>query len=251
MKILHLDLETAPITAYVWGLWKQNISLKQIIDTSRVMCFAAKWDGEKGKPVFYSEWGDGHEQMIVKLFELVNEADAVCSYNGKRFDIPVANREFLLYKLGKPAPHKDIDLFPVVKSNFRFSSNKLDNIAQELGLGAKTQHTGFQLWVDCMNGDKKAQKLMEKYNVQDVVLLPKLYKRLLPYINNHPNHALYTDKERPVCTNCGGSHVQKRGVEKTKTQIYQRYQCKDCGTWMKGRSTIVPKDKRKHVLFTL
>ena len=96
MRILHLDLETSPITAYVWGLWKQNISLKQIIDTSRVMCFAAHWEGAKGKPEFYSEWQDGHEAMIRKLFELISEADAVVTYNGKSFDLPVANREFLL-----------------------------------------------------------------------------------------------------------------------------------------------------------
>jgi RNase P subunit RPR2 len=248
LKILHLDLETAPITAYVWGLWKQNISLKQIIDTSRVMCFAAKWQDERGKPSFYSEWRDGHESMIRALFELVNEADAIVTYNGKNFDLPVANREFLLYGLGKPAPHTDIDLYQVVKSNFRFASNKLDNVAQELGLGSKTQHTGFQLWVDCMNKDEKAQKLMEKYNVQDVVLLPKLYEALLPWISKHPNYALFTDDTRPTCTNCGSHKVQSRGVQHNKTQSYNRYQCASCGTWMRGRFTIVDKDKRMSVL---
>ena len=248
MKILHLDEETSPITAYVWGLWKQNVSLNQIIDTSRVMCFAAKWEGGSGKPMFFSEWKDGHEAMIRKLHSLIDEADAVVTYNGKRFDLPVANREFVLYGLDKPAPHHDIDLFQVVKNNFRFASNKLDNVAQELGLGSKTKHTGFQLWVDCMNGDTKAQKLMEKYNVQDVVLLPRLYKRLLPWIKDHPNHSLYSNDERPMCTNCGSHKVQSRGIQYNKTQYYNRYQCTGCGTWMRGRFTAVPKEKRMSVL---
>jgi hypothetical protein len=32
-----------------------------------------------------------------------------------------------------------------------------------------------------MNGDKKAWKTMEDYNIQDVILLEKLYKKMLTY----------------------------------------------------------------------
>ena len=36
MKILGLDIETAPNTAHVWSLWKQNIAINQIVNTGRV-----------------------------------------------------------------------------------------------------------------------------------------------------------------------------------------------------------------------
>ena len=46
-KILVIDIETAPASGYIWKLFDVNISLSQLIDTSKVICFAAKWYGEK------------------------------------------------------------------------------------------------------------------------------------------------------------------------------------------------------------
>ena len=46
-KILFLDAETSPNSAFVWGLFKQNIGINQMIDSIRVMCWSAKWAGEK------------------------------------------------------------------------------------------------------------------------------------------------------------------------------------------------------------
>ncbi len=37
------------------------------------------------------------------------------------------------------------------RSKFRFVSNKLDYIAQRLGLGKKTAHEGHELWLKVMN----------------------------------------------------------------------------------------------------
>jgi len=34
MQILLLDIETAPNTAHVWGLWNQNVSLNQLMESS-------------------------------------------------------------------------------------------------------------------------------------------------------------------------------------------------------------------------
>jgi len=188
------------------------------------------------------------KEMLEEMIGLLNQADVVVHYNGKKFDMPTLHKEFIVNELTPPSPYKQIDLLPVVRQAFRFPSNKLDYVAQQLKLGGKVSHKGMALWTECMAGDNKAWKHMEKYNKQDVVLLEKLYNRLLPYIKQHPNHALYQDTDRPVCTNCGAATVQKRGVEKTKTQIYQRYQCTGCGTWMKGGSTLVPKDKRHTIL---
>lgn len=248
MKILFLDLETSPHTVFTWGLWNINVAINQVISTSRVMCFSAQWLGDKGKPMFFSEWGNGHKNMIRQLHKLLCEADAVCGYNINKFDIPVANKEFLIYDLGVPDPYHNIDLYQVVKKNFRFASNKLDHVCQELDLGKKVSHEGFTLWVKCMEGDTEAQQKMQEYNTMDVELLPVLYKRLLPYIKQHPNHALYTDTDRPICTNCGSEHVIKKGYEKLQVGIYPRYKCKECGTHMRSRFTVVDKERSKNIL---
>ena len=47
-KVLILDIEISPSLAAVWGLWKQNVSLTNLLGESEVLCWAAKWEGEDG-----------------------------------------------------------------------------------------------------------------------------------------------------------------------------------------------------------
>lgn len=243
MKILAIDIETAPNTAHVWGLFKQTIGINQILDTGRVMCFAAKWVGDRRKPVFFSEHSDGHEETISAAHGLIDTADAVLTFNGERFDLPTLNREFLKYSMVPPSPVRSIDLLKIAKRRFRFASNKMDHLAKELGLKRKMEHRGHQLWIDCMEGDKKAWKEMEEYNRRDVVMLEELYVKMLPWIDTHPNAALYMDSvDVPTCPNCGSIDVHSRGVQHNKAHSYTRYYCNDCGTWSRGRFTLTPKN---------
>jgi DNA polymerase elongation subunit (family B) len=234
LKILSLDIETAPNTVHCWGLFKVNVGINQIMQTGRVMCFAAKWLGDK-KVSFYSEHSSGHEKTIRAAHKLIDEADAVLTYNGRSFDLPTLNKEFIKYGMSPPAPYHNIDLLAVARARFRFTSNKLDHVCRELGLGTKTKHAGHELWVKCMEGDKAAWKKMEQYNRQDVALLEKLYYSMLPWIEQHPNKGLYQLSDKPTCTNCGSTKLQSRGVQTTRTQQYVRYHCQSCGTWSRAR----------------
>jgi uncharacterized protein YprB with RNaseH-like and TPR domain/predicted RNA-binding Zn-ribbon protein involved in translation (DUF1610 family) len=232
MKILFLDIETSPNQAYVWGLWKQNIGINQMIDSSRVMCWSAKWLGDK--KIYYSGLNtDEHSVVIATMHALMEEADVIVTYNGDRFDIPTLKKEFLLHGFPPPAPSKSLDLFKVVRKQFKFPSNKLDYICQELGIGSKTKHTGFQLWVDCMNGDENAWKTMERYNKQDVRLLELLYNRLLGWLGRSINTNVYDDGHNS-CPSCGSAHLQSRGFSKTLSGRSRRYQCVSCGSWSKS-----------------
>lgn len=235
MKILLLDIESSPNTAHVWGLWQQNVSINQLMESSYVLCYAAKWYGDK-KVMFDSVHKSKPKKMLKGIHDLLNDADAVVHYNGTKFDIPTLNKEFLLHSFNPPSPYKQIDLLRVVRSNFRFPSNKLDYVAQRLNLGKKHEHEGHELWVKCMNGDKDAWKRMEKYNIQDVVLLENLYGNLLPWIKSHPNHNLFRDGH--VCPNCSSSSLQRRGTAISATGTYQRYQCRSCGTWSQSTKSI-------------
>lgn len=235
MKILLLDIESSPNTAHVWGLWQQNVSINQLMESSYVLCYAAKWYGEK-EVMFDSVHQSRPKTMLKGIHGLLNDADAVVHYNGTKFDIPTLNKEFLLHSFNPPSPYKQIDLLRVVRSNFRFPSNKLDYVAQRLNLGKKHEHEGHELWVKCMNGDKDAWKRMEKYNIQDVVLLENLYSHLLPWIKSHPNHNLFSDGH--VCPNCSSSSLQRRGTAISATGTYQRYQCRSCGTWSQSTKSI-------------
>jgi DNA polymerase elongation subunit (family B) len=233
MKILLLDIETKPLTVYTWGLWKQNINIGNIIDSSGLLCFAAKWVGDETVH-FYSVKKHGLKRMLKAAHKLLSEADAVCHYNGQKFDIPVLNKEFLLQGMDPPATYQQIDLLKTARQRFKFPSNKLDFLAQQLGLGKKFKHAGFELWVKCMAGDPEAWKEMEQYNIQDVVLLERVYNKLLPWIVNHPSHAVHNEIDG--CTNCGSPDLIKRGFSYTATSKYQRYQCNNCGSWMRSKT---------------
>ena len=54
-KILIIDIETKPAMVYVWGLFKQNVGLEQVIDHGGMICFGAKWMGDKTTMMF-SQW---------------------------------------------------------------------------------------------------------------------------------------------------------------------------------------------------
>lgn len=236
-RVLLLDIETSPNLVYSWGLWDQNIGLSQIKDTSKVICLATKWLGSP--KVSFTSIQDGHDVMVKNIWALLDQADAVIHYNGSSFDIPHLNREFLEAKLGPPSPYQNIDLYRVIKK-FKFQSRKLDHVSQQLGLEGKVKHEGFQLWLKCLDGDPKAWKAMEKYNRRDVTLMEDLYTSLLPWIPNLPNHQLY-DLDAG-CPRCGSSHVQRRGISRTATSIFQQYQCQECMGWFKETKKAVGVD---------
>lgn len=234
MKILLIDIETRPLTVFAWGLWKQNINISHIIDSSSILCFAAKWL-DKDEVIFDSVKKSGVKRMLRKAHKLLSEADIVIHYNGSRFDIPVLNKEFLLHGFPPPATYQQVDLLKTARNRFKFPSNKLDFLAQQLKLGSKFKHAGFDLWVKCMAGDADAWVEMEKYNVQDVLLLEKVYYKLLPWINSHPNVALY--KGSNGCPTCGSDTLQRRGWAYTSLGKYQRFQCTTCGAWHRSKKS--------------
>ena len=234
-RILVIDIETSPASGYIWKLFDVNVSLSQLIDTSKVICFAAKWVGEK-KVIFASNQEDTHKAMIKKAWDLFNEADAVIGYNSKNFDCKILNKEFILSGFPPPAPYKHIDLLHTMKNKFRFMSNKLDHVSQELGIGKKTSHQGFELWQACMNDDVNAWKLMKKYNINDVKLTEELYDKVKGWLKttfNFNEHA-----EEMVCPNCGSHNVTKNGTYKSPTKAYQKYVCNDCFAHSKSNIKI-------------
>lgn len=242
MKILTLDIETSPSLAYVWRLFKENIPLQRLVETGEVICVAAKWYDEEDT-MFYSTHHDGKEGMVRAVYDLLSEADVVVTYNGKKFDIPHLNREFILLGLTPPAPYAHVDLYWTVRQKFNFVSNKLEHVLQELGLGGKFQHSGFDLWVRCMQNDPDAWEEMKTYNEIDVVKTESLYTRLLPWITAHPSAGLYVDPEArakgiPTCPNCASTNLKPRGRAYTSVSVFQRYRCDDCGRWTRSGSRL-------------
>ena len=226
-RTLVIDIESSPNFAGIWGLFDQNVGLVQLEDVSHVMCFAAKWLGDK-KVHFYSEHHDGREAMIEAAWRLLDEADCVIGYNSKSFDVKHLHREFVLAEMPPPSPHKDLDLLTIVRSRFKFVSSKLDHVAAQLGLGTKLKHQGYEMWRACLNGDEAAWKTFRSYNIQDVRLTEALYYRIQGWIKGHPHHGLYGG-DVAGCPNCGSSNLSPNATVPAGVSMFAAYRCDDCG----------------------
>lgn len=243
MRVLLIDIETSPNLAHVWGLWNQNVGLPQLIESTEMLCFAAKWYRER--EVFFHRKPDGHADMVSHAHRLLDEADAVVHFNGKKFDVPHLNREFLLQGLTPPSPYKQIDLLKVVQKQFNFPSNKLAYVTKALGLKGKLEHEGHSLWIKVMAGDPVAWKKFERYNKRDVTQMEPLFDILRPWCPSLPNFNLYGDEEQHVCPKCGSPDLQKRGYAYTQVSKFQQWACNACGAWSRSGKRELGSDLRE------
>lgn len=250
-KIVSFDIETAPTTAYIWKRWQENINIEQVLQEGYVLCAVAKFmDEEKPRTValtdFPNVWKSNREndKMVVKwCWDILNEADIIVAHHGKKFDIPVLNARFIAYGLTPPSPYKIVDTCEFARKKFKFPYNSLDGISRYLGIGRKIQ-TKFSLWSDCLAGVKSSWKKMVEYCTQDVLLLEKLYLKMLPWIENHPNLGLYNlSGNRPSCPKCGNEKITWQGFHRTTTHLYHSFKCKECGGWGRKKSSCLDKNQ--------
>lgn len=251
-KVLIFDIETAPMKAYVWGRWKQNISLSETISEWFMICWSAKWlySAEvMSDCVTPSEALKEDDKRIAhSLWELINEADIVVTHNGDRFDIPKINSRFIIHGLVPPKPYFSVDTCKVAKRNFGFSSNKLDALAGYFGFEHKLG-TDFDLWIGCLRGDEHDLDYMVRYNKVDVIILEDVYLKLLPWMkgNQHPNMGNFYDSNIERCAKCGSTDVEEIEGEYYYTTVnkYKIYRCEHCGSISRARK-CEHKDKTRN-----
>jgi hypothetical protein len=233
MKILTLDIETGPNTAYVWHLFGDYVSLDKLQSSTQMLTWSAKFLGDK--EVHYREITD--PSFLLDLYLLLEEADAVVTFNGDNFDMKHINREFVEAGFKPVRPCASIDLYKAVKQNFKFPSNKLDYVAQRL-LGIRKLDTGgMGLWTAFLDGCPKARNKMRRYNIRDVRITERLYRKLRPWIKNHPYSADFevdfgdTKHTCPVCASKTATEYRPR---RTRCFAIQQMNCNSCGHWFDG-----------------
>ena len=227
-RTLFIDLETAPNLGYTWGKWEQNVI--EFKEYGYILCFAYKWLGDKTVRTSSVAKGTNDKKVVDELWQVLQDADIVIAHNGQAFDVKKANARFAFYKLPPPSAYHMIDTRTLARKYFKFESNKLDELCKYLGIGGKMETGGFQLWLDCMAGNKQAWKKMLAYNKHDIVLLENIYNRLRPWMTNHPNVNVLSGKLE-ACPICESTKLQRRGYGITRTGRKQRFQCQACGGW--------------------
>lgn len=252
-RILMLDIETSPTLANMWGMYQELTSYDFILKDWTILCWAGKYLGENKMfssalidfPTEYKKNPENDKLILEKLHKLMDEADIICGHNINDFDLKKINARFIIHGLKPPSPYRTIDTLKICRSNFAFTSNKLNDVSQMLGLGKKVETGGFKLWRDCIKGDLGAWKKMVKYCKNDIILLEKVYLKLRPFMSQHPHMDI--ESERPCCPKCGSNDIQFRGYSMTSTGKFRRFQCKVDGGWGAMRVNELSKEVKKSI----
>ena len=241
LKILYFDIETSPELSYTWRRFKENISDIQVLKYSHILSIAWAFnDGDvESSRLSVNEVKDGDDlTTLVNFLQAYSKADAICSFNGKKFDSKIIKTRMLFHGLPalKPKPH--IDLFQEAKKHFRFPSNSMNNISKYLGYSILKQETGgFQLWKDCLDVDNyevsdKALDDMEIYNQHDIIVTRNLYKKMQGWVTGTNLGAIVNHKNPEKHTlrcKCGSDDIfLEDGFHYTQQNGFQLYRCGSC-----------------------
>lgn len=134
-NILILDIETSPLKAYVWRLWKQDIYLDQLISDWFCISWAAKWlnHPETMSDVLTpDEIKNEDDSRIMKgLWNLLNDADIVIAHNGcVEKNTPILMKDFTWKPAGELQIGDEIIAFEEglsPESNLRDSEGNWNN----------------------------------------------------------------------------------------------------------------------------
>lgn len=235
------DLETLPDQTELLKVYPKlgdypGLTLKATITS--IICFGYKILGDPNVkcisawdfPDLWNQNVNDDSALVKAAYEILKDADAVITHNGKRFDWKFMQTRLLKYGLPPLAKIHHVDTCAVSKSNLLMFNNRLSTVGKFLTDEDKLENGGWDLWVRVHQRDPEAMQLMVDYCKQDVALLEKVFKRLRPLVTNLPNHNLFTIGKENVCPNCGSTRLHAHGYRTTKVKTYRRYLCIDCKT---------------------
>lgn len=253
VKVLLLDIETAPMLGYIWGLFDQNVALNQLKADWHVLSWSAKWLDDPPDKVMYMDQRneksiEDDTRILRGIWKLMDEADVIIGQNSKKFDIKKLNARFIEKGFPPPSSYRQIDTLVIAKKHFGFSSNKLEYMTKKLCTKYKksghAKFSGFELWKQCLAGNKAAWKEMQEYNKMDVLSLEELYHKLKPW-DNTINFNVFNDEEGMLECSCGSTDLKRSGYVYSNSGKYQRYICQKCGKEHKDKENLLSAEKRK------
>lgn len=225
-KRLFFDIETSPNIGLFWSAgYKINIAPENIIKERAIICICYKWQGQD--KVYSLQWDSKQDdkRMLSEFINIANESDEMVGHNGDKYDLSFIRTRCLFHGIEMFPTYDTIDTLKHSRSKFRFNSNKLDYIAQYLGVGSKLKTT-YNLWKDIvLEKDKTAMAQMIEYCKVDVEILEKVYIKMQGHIAPRLHHGMLNGAKKHSCPECGSTDLS---IHRKRVTVsgYQKFQMK-------------------------
>lgn len=245
MKVLHLDCETSLGTFCGFQIGsKISVSHEQVLTAPQVMSVQYKWEGDKKAK--FVEWqkvrkrtiydsGFCNKKMMVKVSELINQADIIVGQNLDAFDMKMLQNALKENDLNCFNYDATLDILKMSRKTFRPLSHKLDYRSKVSGGPGKIKME-LQDWKDIAFNDVPISKKMGPYGCIDVDEEQRVMKDEFNYYRNMPVKIqkivkrFLIEESRVVCPRCEKYRKPKFNVESVK----KKHKCLNCNNKFEG-----------------
>lgn len=230
-KRLFYDIETSYYIVKAWSPgFDKTIHPQDIIKFPAVICICWKWEGED--EVHSLTWDENQDDktLLEKFIKELHKANQIVAHNGDKFDLKWLRMRAIKHGIHMNPRYETIDTLKIAKAQFRFHSNKLDELGKFLEVGEKIE-TNMALWDKViMDKDPEALEEMVNYCKQDVVLLEKVFDKLKPYSRALFNYGKLYGDDNWACPECGNLKVHVGKAYTTAMGVRRYYlRCKTNG----------------------
>jgi len=242
-KRLFYDIETSYFIVSAWRMGEQRLGPHQIIKHPEIICISWKWEEED--KVYRVSWNEDQsdKELLEKFIPELNKANQIVAHNGDRFDLKWIRGRAIFHDIKVNPRYETIDTLKIAKSQFKFASNKLDELGKFLGVGEKIE-TNYALWDRIiLSKEPEALEEMGLYCDEDVRLLERVFEKLRPYGKAQFNYGKLYGDHNFACPECGALTPRVTKAYTTPMGVRRYYlQCK-----AKGCFTNYPVSNRTYI----
>jgi uncharacterized protein YprB with RNaseH-like and TPR domain len=166
-----------------------DIETTSIFSSNGMIVAIGVFDPEKMKEPEVKIIKDLKEEVeLLNWFkEKIKDYDVICGWNSKSFDFPFILGRAIQFNLDfselKDKMH--LDLIEISRKNFRFKSNRLDEVCKLLDINCDKEIDGEKItiaFMQALKGDEEALERIKKRCKNDVMVLFEVYKKFEPYL---------------------------------------------------------------------
>lgn len=221
----------------IWDIECVTFNFK--LDKGFLLCVGYKYLDEGKVEVLTRPLGGDpfDDKALAKAtYDILSNAEAVITHNGKRFDVPAINTRLLLNGLPVlPATLRHFDTCETIFKKLKMGAS-LKNCISEFDLPSEKTALDLKGSLRAVMGNKKDYNWIVDHCKKDVLATEALYKRLAPM--GAPGWSMAALKgKKEACPTCGDAgRMQRRGWNVAIKNRSPRFQCQKCGGWVSGKS---------------